>query len=144
MVLVTVCIHKRGLHPLAAARAWHLRRKEGMSLNRIRAEVVNMQNQRPSKKAVWNAVQQYDCMQFLQAHCTIVQTQHLWCVFPPRNRFQFVSSTGDDRRGTNVWKRYFWWERKSMMDGMRRYGVWAHCSCARLAKCGEDQMMMLT
>ena len=144
MVLVTVSIHKRGLHPLAAARTWHLRRKEGMSLNRIRAEVVNMQNQRPSKKAVWNAVQQYDCMQFLQAHCTT--EQHNICGVFSRTGIvsNFFSSTDDDRRGKNVWKRYFWWERKSIMGGMRRYGVWAHCSCARLAKRGEDQMMMLT
>ena len=60
MVQLTLSVHHRGLHPLQAARAWHLHREEGMSLNSIRDEVVSMIGERPSKKLVWSAVRQMD------------------------------------------------------------------------------------
>ena len=56
MPVVQVTLHPRGLHPLEAARAFHLHEEEGVTLRDICKEVTNMSGERPSAKAVWNAV----------------------------------------------------------------------------------------
>ena len=42
MPTVHVTVHPRGLHPTEAARAWHLRVEEGMSIRDVCVEVLNM------------------------------------------------------------------------------------------------------
>ena len=56
MPVVAVIIHPRGLHPLQAAKAWHLHKEEGLPLTSVREEVQNTMGLRPSAKAVWTAV----------------------------------------------------------------------------------------
>ena len=45
MVLVTVSVQKRGLHPMEAAKAWHMHTRDDMSIDSILAEgeVLNME-----------------------------------------------------------------------------------------------------
>ena len=63
MPTVQVTLHPRGLHPIAAARAWHLSREEGMPIRDVCAEVVNMSGNTPSVKAVWRAIRSVDAIQ---------------------------------------------------------------------------------
>ena len=63
MPVVSVTVHPRGLHPLEAARAYHLHEEEGLSLDSVRDEVFNMEGNRPSKKAVWTAVRQVKALE---------------------------------------------------------------------------------
>ena len=56
MPLVQITLHPRGLHPLQAARAFHLHEEEGMTMRNICDEVTNMSGKRPSFKAVWRAI----------------------------------------------------------------------------------------
>ena len=63
MPVVSVTVHPRGLHPLEAARAYHLHEEEGLSLDSVRDEVRNMEGNRPSKKAVWTAVRQVKALE---------------------------------------------------------------------------------
>ena len=44
-MLVTVSVHKRGLHPVEAAKAWHMQTRDGMSIDTTLAEgeVLNME-----------------------------------------------------------------------------------------------------
>ena len=51
MVVVSIVLHPKGLHPFEAVRAWQKHREEGMSLNDV-----------PSKKAKENAVRRVDMM----------------------------------------------------------------------------------
>ena len=67
MVLVTLNVPQRGLHPIEAARAWHLHNDDGMSFRDIRLEVVNMLKQVPSVKAVFTAVRSVDAVQGTKA-----------------------------------------------------------------------------
>ena len=60
MVMVWVSCHPKGLHPLQAAKAWHLAREEGMPLRDVCQEVVNMQGGNPGLKGVWDAVKRID------------------------------------------------------------------------------------
>jgi transposase len=57
MPVVQVMVHPRGLHPLQAARAFHLHEEEGMTIRDICKEVTNMSGEIPSVKGVWNAIQ---------------------------------------------------------------------------------------
>ena len=63
MPTVQVTLHPRGLHPIAAARAWHLNREEGMTIRDVCAEVVSMSGNTPSVKAVWRAIRSVDAVQ---------------------------------------------------------------------------------
>ena len=56
MVVLSVVIHPRGLHPMEAMRAWQLHREEGFSLTGVQAEVSNVQGSTPSVKAVWSVI----------------------------------------------------------------------------------------
>ena len=60
MVMVSVSCHPKGLHPLQAAKAWHMVREEGMPLRDVCQEVVNMQGENPGLKGVWDAVKRID------------------------------------------------------------------------------------
>ena len=60
MVMVSVSCHPKGLHPLQAAKAWHMVREEGMPLRDVCQEVVNMQGGDAGLKAVWDAVKRID------------------------------------------------------------------------------------
>ena len=48
-----VTVHPRGLRPTEAARAWHLHAEEGMSIQDVCVEVINVLGETPSYKAVW-------------------------------------------------------------------------------------------
>ena len=56
---VSVTVHENGLHPTEAAKAWHLHTHEGISLDDICDEVVNLKGERPGEKAVWAAREQF-------------------------------------------------------------------------------------
>ena len=62
MPTVSVTLHPRGLHPLQAAKAWHLHKEkeEELPLTAVRCEVVNIQGWTPSVKAMWTAIQQVE------------------------------------------------------------------------------------
>ena len=60
MVVVHISVHPRGLHPLEAAKAWHLHKEEGMRLEDVCLEVENLQGHQPSVKAVWTGVQMFE------------------------------------------------------------------------------------
>ena len=60
MPTVSVTLRPRGLHPLQAAKAWHLHKEEELPLTAVRCEVVNIQGLTPSVKAVWTAIQQVE------------------------------------------------------------------------------------
>ena len=48
MPVVHVMVHPRGLHPVEAARAYHLHAEEGLSLDSVCDEVRNMEGNMPS------------------------------------------------------------------------------------------------
>lgn len=48
MPVVHVMMHPRGLHPVEAARAYHLHAEEGLSLDSVCDEVRNMEGNMPS------------------------------------------------------------------------------------------------
>ena len=56
----TVVVHPSGLHPLMQAKAHHLHREEGLPLDDLRDEVLNLHGKRPSKKSVWTSIQRMD------------------------------------------------------------------------------------
>ena len=64
MVRVEVTVHKRGLHPFEAVKAWHKHQHEDMSIDAILAEgdVQNMKMELPSRKAIWSAIHRVDQM----------------------------------------------------------------------------------
>ena len=43
MPVVTMMVHPKGLHPLQAAKAWNKHKEEGMSLNSILTEALELQ-----------------------------------------------------------------------------------------------------
>ena len=57
MVLVTVSVHKRGLHPMEAVKAWRMHTRDDMSLDAILAEgeCLNMEMRKPGRHALWAA-----------------------------------------------------------------------------------------
>ena len=57
MVKVAVTVHPDGLHPTMQAKAHHLVREEGVSLDDVCLEVLNLKGDRPSTKSVWRSVQ---------------------------------------------------------------------------------------
>ena len=63
MPVAHVTMHPRGLHPLEAARAYHLHEEEGLSQDSVCDEVRDMEGNRPSKKAVWTAVRQVKALE---------------------------------------------------------------------------------
>ncbi len=64
MVLATVSVHKRGLHPMEAVKAWHPHSHGDMSLDAIlkTGEVLNTAMQEPSRKALRSAIQRVSDM----------------------------------------------------------------------------------
>ena len=58
MVLVTVSVHKRGLHPMEGVKAWHMHTRDDMSLDAILAEgeCLNMEMRKPGRHALWAAI----------------------------------------------------------------------------------------
>ncbi len=55
MPLVTIVVHPRGLHPIMQVRAYHLHVEDGMSLDKARDEVHNLQGNAPGKTCVHSA-----------------------------------------------------------------------------------------
>ena len=76
MPTVHVTVHPRGLHPVEAARAWQLHKEEGMRLDDVCDEVVNMVGEAPSKKAVWRAIQM---VQSVRGSHAVPQTKYSNC-----------------------------------------------------------------
>ena len=76
MPTVQVTVHPRGLHPVEAARAWQLHKEEGMRLEDVCDEVVNMAGETPSKKAVWRAIQM---VQSVRSSHAVPQTKYSNC-----------------------------------------------------------------
>ena len=56
MPTVHVIVHPRGLHPVEAARSRQLHAEEGMVIQDVCDEVVNLLGEKPSVKAVWRAI----------------------------------------------------------------------------------------
>ena len=76
MLVVQVALHPRGLHPLQAARAFHLHAEEGVPMRDICEEVTNLSGERPSFKAVWHAIHTIKAKQSSQP---IAQTNYGNC-----------------------------------------------------------------
>ena len=89
MPTVQVTLHPRGLHPIAAARAWHLSREEGMPIRDVCAEVVNMSGNTPSVKAVWRAIRSVDAIQGTGA---IPSTKYAFGVYMMHFRIEVCES----------------------------------------------------
>ena len=81
MPTVHVTVHPRGLHPTEAARAWQLHVEEGMVLQDVCDEVVNMLGAKPSVKAVWRAIQS---VKAVQGTLAIPQTKYANCGRKPK------------------------------------------------------------
>ena len=57
---VEVTVHPSGLHPKKAAKAWYLRREEGLGWEEIAGQIPNMQGAPAGVHAVRNAVESID------------------------------------------------------------------------------------
>ena len=55
-MLFQCVLHPRGLDPFQAAKAWHLRMKQGISWLQVRAQVHTVAGGRPGQRAVEDAV----------------------------------------------------------------------------------------
>ena len=55
-MLFQCVLHPKGLDPFQAAKAWHLRMKQGMSWLQVRAQVHTVAGARPGQRAVEDAV----------------------------------------------------------------------------------------
>ena len=62
MQVVTITIHKNGLAPLEAVRAYVKNKEQDMSLDDIIAEgdIVNYQGEVPGKYALWSAIKRVE------------------------------------------------------------------------------------
>ena len=60
MAIVTLSVHRRGLHPAEAARARYMHREEGLPLRAVRDEVLSVQYALPSVQTACIAARQVD------------------------------------------------------------------------------------
>ena len=55
-MLFRCTVHPRGLDPFQAAKAWHLRIRDGLTWKEVRAEVRTINGAHPGQEAVEDAV----------------------------------------------------------------------------------------